>query len=440
MLKSIPTTSNIQLKNASLAEIAEVASDVLYSGTDEQKSITVKDVSGNSGAKTYICCESEIPKCIVKVTGGESIMSSHQNTIDRVLSATQVMQDQGIAPLVLMKGADFHLEKSAGLSTAKDFFHFDKEIAPPHKIASLLAEIHSAPTGWFTNLREKFLHRDIVLKNILEPVPAYAPCWCLPWSAYDTGLPVLGVGNPDRAIAQRILELEIETGVYEKVMQCTAFFPASDAARRQVVVHNDFKPDNILHDPDTGSLTAIDYDLVQVGAAVMDFGLPYMMWLGSRFTSFEYRRAFVKAYLDASRLPSEEQHLRDFMLDCEVNTIVAFPGLLSNIYDAEIPLLRGVKHPTAKSGFIASGPDAAPTGIEIVDLLAEAVQTVRSDKKLIDICLENGLVVTMFCQNGFGSKPLFTWLKEMQKNRMLRLFGIAEDENSELYVSDHARK
>ena len=36
------------------------------------------------------------------------------------------------------------------------------------------------------------------------------------------------------------------------------------------------------------------------------------------------------------------------MLDCEINTIVAFPGLLSNIYDAEVPLLRGIEHPTAK--------------------------------------------------------------------------------------------
>ena len=38
------------------------------------------------------------------------------------------------------------------------------------------------------------------------------------------------------------------------------------------------------------------------------------------------------------------------MLDCEINTIVAFPGLLSNVYDAEVPLLRGIEHPTAKAG------------------------------------------------------------------------------------------
>ena len=127
------------------------------------------------------------------------------------------------------------------------------------------------------------------------------------------------------------------------------------------------------------------------------------------------------------------------MLDCEVNTIVAFPGLLANIYDAEIPLLRGIEHPTAKSGFHASGPDESPSGLELVDLLADAVQIVRSDRKLIHSCLEDGLVMTMFKKEGFGSKSLNSWLKEMQKNRMLRLFGIAESEGANLFVSQHAR-
>jgi len=46
----------------------------------------------------------------------------------------------------------------------------------------------------------------------------------------------------------------------------------------------------------------------------------------------------------------------------------------------------------------------------------------------------------MFNQEGFGSKSLNSWLKEMQKNRMLRLFGIAEKEGSDLFVSQHALK
>tara|TARA_Y100001970_G_scaffold251284_1_gene323919 strand:+ start:1110 stop:2429 length:1320 start_codon:yes stop_codon:yes gene_type:complete len=432
--------SEIQLKDATIDYIAEIASNSLYPNQETKPLLSLKDVSGNSGAKTYICYEEDIPKCIVKITDGESIMNSHPNTIARVNAATKVMRENSIAPKIIMQGSDFHIERSAGTSVMKDFFHFQTELAPPEKLAELLAKIHAAPTNWYESLKESFLERDSYLGTILRPMPPHAPCWCLPWSGFDTGMLVLGVGNPDIETSKKIMELEIETGVYKKIMQCSAFFPVSEAAKRQVVVHNDFKPDNILRDPETGSLTAIDYDLVQVGAAVMDFGLPYTMWLGARYTSFEFRKAFIKSYLIASKLPASDSNVNDMMLDCEVNTIVAFPGLLANIYDAEVPLLRGTKHPTAKAKFQASGPNASPTGTELVDLLADAVNIVRSDRKLIHSCLQDGLVMTMFQQDGFGSKLLNSWLKEMQKNRMLRLFGIAETEGADLFVSRHARK
>ena len=124
----------------------------------------------------------------------------------------------------------------------------------------------------------------------------------------------------------------------------------------------------------------------------------------------------------------------------KINTIVAFPGLLANIYDTEIPLLRGFDHPTAKSGYIAQSSDASPTGLEIIDLLAEAVSKVKSNKDLITSSLEEGLVVTIFRNKGLGSDLLYSWFKEMQKNNMLRLFGIAETDEAELFVSNHAKK
>ena len=427
------------IKNCSKKEIAKIAHEALYPEKKIKESLSVRDVSGNSGAKTYICHEDNNPKCIIKISDGKGIMNSHPNTNLRVKAATEIMREHGIAPPILMVGADFHIEQSAGISVMKDFFHFDTKLAPLKKIAELLARIHSAPTSWYGPLREKFLTRDMILEGILRPMPHHAPCWCLPWSAFDTGMPVLGVGNPNTKIAKEILELSLKTGVYKRVMQCSAFFPQTSAAKRQVVIHNDFKPDNVLYEPETGFLTAIDYDLVQVGAAIMDFGLPYTMWLGSRYTSYHTRKIFIETYLKASNLPHSNKDVKEMMLDCEVNTIVAFPGLLANIYDAEIPLLRGTRHPTAKEGFYAGGPDDIPTGPELVDLLAEAIQIIRSDKKLIDECLKDGLVMTIFKREGLGIKHLDSWIKEMQKNRMLRLFGIAEKDGSDLYVASHAR-
>ena len=431
--------SQLRLKEATLSEIAEVTSKLFFQNEEPQKLLSVKDVSGNSGAKTYICNEQEVTKCIVKVKSGASIMSSHPNTTARVAAATKVLRGHGVAPPILMEGHDFHIERSAGTSVMKDFFHFDPDLAPPENVAKLLAKVHLLPIGWYEPLKRRFLERDLILKEILGPLPPYAPCWCLPWSGFDNGMPILGVGNPNMDTAKKILELLIQTDVYKKVMECSAFYPESEAARRQVVVHNDFKPDNILIDPNTRLLTVIDYDLVQVGAAVIDFGLPYTMWLGSRFTNFKYREAFIKSYLTASNLPLGEKEVTQFMLDCEVNTIVAFPGLLANLYDAEVPLLRGIKHPTAKPDFLSGGSEVSPNGIELVDLLADAVLTIKSDKKLIRSCLKDGLVMTIFKQEGFGSKALNSWLKEMQRNKMLRLFGIAETDDGEMYISEHAR-
>ena len=172
----------------------------------------------------------------------------------------------------------------------------------------------------------------------------------------------------------------------------------------------------------------------------MDFGLPYMMWLGSRFTDFDYRKDFIKTYLREANLPFDQSSVEDMMLDCEINTIVAFPGLLSNIYDAEVPLLRGIEHPTAKAGVIGSNSGASPTGLDLLDLLADAVRKVRTDKDLKNSSIKNGFVVTMFEQEGFGSVLLNSWLKEMQKNKMLRLFGIAENDGGQLFVSEHAKQ
>ena len=137
--------SQLQLKEATLSEIAEVTSKLFFQNEKPQKLLTVKDISGNSGAKTYICNEEDVPKCIVKIKSGDSIMNSHPNTTARVAAATKVLRGHGVAPPILMEGYDFHIERSAGTSVMKDFFHFDPNLAPPENVAKLLAKVHSLP-------------------------------------------------------------------------------------------------------------------------------------------------------------------------------------------------------------------------------------------------------------------------------------------------------
>ena len=59
--------SQTYLKGSELAHIAEIAMNSLDPNRESKTLLSVKDVSGNSGAKTYICHEGDVPKCIVKI-------------------------------------------------------------------------------------------------------------------------------------------------------------------------------------------------------------------------------------------------------------------------------------------------------------------------------------------------------------------------------------
>ena len=52
----------LKLENASLDEVAEFALKAIDPNASAKKNIDVKDVSGNSGAKTYICSLYKVPK------------------------------------------------------------------------------------------------------------------------------------------------------------------------------------------------------------------------------------------------------------------------------------------------------------------------------------------------------------------------------------------
>ena len=52
--------SDVKLKGASLADIAKVASDAISTLDGKKTLLSIKDVSGNSGAKTFICNQEKI--------------------------------------------------------------------------------------------------------------------------------------------------------------------------------------------------------------------------------------------------------------------------------------------------------------------------------------------------------------------------------------------
>lgn len=144
-------------------------------------------------------------------------------------------------------------------------------------------------------------------------------------------------------------------------------------------------------------------------------------------TRFDY----FKAYLEASGQPATEPAVRELMLDAEVGTLANPFGLFTNIYDSQVPLLRGAPHPTAATKTLPyTGGDGGcetsdtPTAAEAIDLVAAAVDQVRGSPVLLDAVLKNGMVQTLHARKA-GSPPLWAFLEDLQARNMLRLFGIA---------------
>eukprot|EP00943_MAST-04B_sp_MAST-4B-sp1_P006496 g6496.t1 len=440
------TTINMKLAGAT-KEVCNAAMQKIFGFP-----VTLKSTSGRSGATSYLVMRATtgggeeqketIAGCL-KIPGG--VLHNKQLTSERMQLATQALRSAKIAPACLFKGDDFYVEESGGISVMKDFFHFNEDLEP-NLIAELLARFHTkVDISWYSKLVDKFYaNEDVKMKPLLEKAKAKdklcSPFWNLPFSGVDVGKVIMGMGDIPDAITSAVLQQQLSTGVFEKVMLSQTFSPITEAGRKQVLIHGDFKPDNMLKKENAYQLTAIDFDLTQVGPAIYDFGFMLMMWFGPRFTTFEYRYNFIKTYLINSGANNvDDESIRAFMLDAEISTIVAFPGLLANIYDQEIPMLRGVEHVTAKTKkepnyrACSVANENLPTGLELVDLLEESVQVVRGDNNLSKATIENGFVPTLYetkgldgkLKDGKKSKVLNAWLIHMRDSNMLRLFGIS---------------
>ncbi len=379
--------------------------------------VTVEDKSGLGGGRVYLVrMENADPPIVVLKVQGEQ--SASPLSSQRVNAAVEVFRENGLADKKLAEGEGWYVDPFAGGSCLEDYFHFDHALAPASAIAKLTAKIHEAPTDWYEPYRAAAINRDPVIGATLSSAPLYSHCWNPFGFGLENGMVFIGGGFPSPYTAREIMTQQIQSGVFNKFLEAECFHPRSEAGRRVVTCHMDIKPDNILVN-ETG-LVAIDLEFTCSGPAVNDFGHMMIFWLGSQLKSYEFRYAFLADYLEAACLPTGEEAVRALMLDAEINSICTFTGLLSNIYDEQVPLLRGGPHPTAGDGCPTSD---TPTGLEIIDLLADAIETIHASPELIDHVLKSGIVPTLY-ERKVGSKLLWKFLDEMKENNMLRLFGI----------------
>ena len=159
-------------------------------------SVTIKNISGNSGAQTYGVMKDGAMVYIVKVVTGEGISGTHPASSKRFTLANEAMCASGIAPKLVGQGGDFHIEEAAGSGAMKDYFHFDWDKLTPTALATLLAKIHASPTDWYTPLREEYIKaRDPKIAAVFTKAPPQSPGWNLPMWGLETGWILLGVGG-----------------------------------------------------------------------------------------------------------------------------------------------------------------------------------------------------------------------------------------------------
>lgn len=406
------------LRGVEQAELRNFIARALW-GADTADGITMEDSSGAGGGMAFILTKpgAEPAKCVLKVSSAQSLSSLSS---ERLASATTLFQEHGLYPQPLLQGVDWSINPFIGIGVAKDRFHFDEGKAPLQTLAGLMAKIHTLPTDWYAPHRTKLIARDARISATLAGQPPHSHCWNPFAFGLENGMVFMGGGFPNPETAKEVMERQITCGVFQKFLSATAFHPVSAAGRRVVTVHGDFKADNVLLS-EAGELVPIDFEFTCVGPAVNDLGFSLIAFLGGQWgVSYEKRHAYFTRYLEAAGLPASDEDARALMLDAEVNTVANFVGLLSNIYDGQVPLLRGSPHPTAKG--MCETFDS-PTGLEVIDLLASALQQVRASTQLSDVVVHNGIVPTLYNRLA-GSEPLWKFLDELKQHNMLRLFGI----------------
>lgn len=93
----------------------------------------------------------------------------------------------------------------------------------------------------------------------------------------------------------------------------------------------------------------IDFEATCVAPAVVDLGFALCTHLGPAWgVKYETRLEFFQTYLKLSGQPASDDDAKALMLDAEINSLIGAVGLTANVWDAQVPLLRGAPHPTSK--------------------------------------------------------------------------------------------
>ena len=284
--------------------------------------ITVKDVSGFGGNRTYkitrVCKSNKdiAGEVAFHVVGKNNNSMNQPGILEAQTSATIAFANAGLCPKRLAQKRDeFFIDQ--WLPNSKNLDRSVLDVALATKMGCLLGKIHQIDPKWYLS------HYERLLKTYpgLASVPKGSSIWYLigrNWPLLFKVDHAASMGTWMRKILKKqILDLEIK--------------PITTAGKRIVTTHGDFDQGNVIESQE-GILNAIDFEQTHVSFAIQD--ISYFFNSLPCVSNIELKLAFCSAYLAEIGYPHEASDVFDLALDAERCALSS--GFMSPIIEAFI--------------------------------------------------------------------------------------------------------
>lgn len=271
-----------------------------WNGVDGS-AITVEDVSGAGGSKTFKVsaegCDPPVVALHSRVqSGSDSLDIASEN---RAAAASLAFSKAGVGPRRLAQGGDWYIEvwgREQPWNGGKVSDEYLKQFA------QLLARVHQdVPTEWYDEHRCKIIEQN--------PGFAYAPTGSHAW-----------------ATACRLRKFENQKIDPEHLAAATRFYvqagtpPKHPLAARIVTSHGDFHPGNLIWTAQDGN-SCIDLEFAHVGHAGND--LAYFI-SGLRCHEPSACLTFLEQYLSSSGYDSTPEDIMALSTDVHLASLIVF--------------------------------------------------------------------------------------------------------------------
>jgi len=258
----------------------------------DQRKLSVMDVSGHGGSKTYKVSAGALAVSLKLV--GEN---GNQHYMPRVSVVSAIMHRNGLTPRVLAHNRTWMITQWQQGRRLDE----DEPESGLREIGSLLAKVHSIHTSWFDEFRAQLLEEHPQLEGVDQGSHA--------WIYYARGITFTKKETPIQNTSFFLQTDEAE--LVQAWADCGSWCPQHPVAKRIVTAHGDFHFGNIVR-ADDGCLRLLDFDFACVTHAISDIAA-----VTARCLTPECKRAVLTGYLEQMQEPVDAS-METLLVDCEL--------------------------------------------------------------------------------------------------------------------------